>query len=333
MKHIKIFEDWISTELHGHGIDGISGINENLGSDRMEIAVKKMDSFFSKHGLSKKPIIGNIDAVSPYYQIVTDKKRYKEQLTDTLRKYTEYMQDPSISPQSKKVYADQIPGIKKQLSEWRDNDYETIVINTNFNSKELSLGLISLINSMGYHIVSIGTWGTHLQNYPNLYDPERTLIHSDKIRLLVIQPNYGDLVEFRGEYLYHTTDPKHLDKILKYGLVPKTKNTRFFFPGRIYLSSSKEVSDVIKTNLISSRVERELVNSNDAAERMKLYNQKEKEWVDLRIKNFKGLTLYRDMMSPADTLGSENIGPHEGGFFTYNNIPPEYIEVISKKPD
>ena len=36
---------------------------------------------------------------------------------------------------------------------------------------------------------------------------------------------------------------------------------------------------------------------------------------NLRIKNFKGLSLYKDVR-------------FKGGFFTYDNIPPKYIELI-----
>lgn len=321
MKHIKLFEDWTSTEL----FRTIGRLNETLGSDRMAIAVKKLDSFFNRNGLSKKPIIGEIESDSPGYQIITDRKRYAEGLADTLKVYTQNIQDPAISDSSKEVYADEISRVKKILSELKDLDYETIVINTNFNSEELSRELISLIKSMGYHIVSVGTWNTAYQNRPNLYDPEKRLTANDKICLLAIQPNYGDKVEFKGEYLYHTTDSKYLDKILKYGLVPKTKNSRFFYPGRIFLSPSKEFSDHLKNSLISNRVEKEM-DKFSYDEKTKLTAQKEKEWVDLRIKNFNGLTLYRDMMIPPDEYSAT--GPHEGGFFTYDNIPPEYIEII-----
>ena len=38
-------------------------------------------------------------------------------------------------------------------------------------------------------------------------------------------------------------------------------------------------------------------------------------------------SLYRDMMIPPnDYSWDEN--SHKGGFFTYDNIPPKYIEVI-----
>jgi hypothetical protein len=329
MRHIKLFQPFLNESELSSQVQFGDIINETLKSDKVDIVVKKLDNFFTKKGLNKRPITGNPDTESPYYQIITDRRRYKEGLTDHLKLLKNTVNDPTTSPKSKSFYMNQIPDLEKQLSEFSYDDYETIVINTDFNSKELSLELISLINSIGYHIVSVGTWGTYYQNHANLYDPVKTLMSKDKIKLLAIQPNYGERVEFNGEYVYHTTDSKYLDKILKYGLVPKSKNSRFFYPGRIFLSPSKQFSDTIKDNRITHELERSKIRY---AEREKLRVQKEKEWVDLRIKNFAGLTLYRDMMAPPnDYSWDEN--SHKGGFFTYDNIPPKYIEVIPRNSD
>ena len=298
MKHIKLLEEFI---------------NETLGSDTRDIAIKKLDIFFTRKGLNKKPIVLDSDVASPYYQIITDKERYREMLIDSVKRYKERINDPEISTESRALYLDQIQDKEKILKNFNYKAYDSIEINTDFNSKEMSLELISLIDSIGYHIVNVGTWGTHLQNRPQEYNPKESLLSSNRIRLLVIQPNYGERVEFKGEYLYHTTDSKYLDKILKYGLLPKSKNNRFFYPGRIYLSPSKEFSDALKLELIRQK-------SNFD------YEKEKSAWkssVDLRIKNFKGLTLYRYMMLHPDVMNDGS-----GGFFTYDNIPPEYIEVV-----
>jgi hypothetical protein len=46
-----------------------------------------------------------------------------------------------------------------------------------------------------------------------------------------------------------------------------------------------------------------------------LNTDKPAEYVYLKIKNFDGLSLYKDVR-------------FKGGFYTYDNIPPKYIEVI-----
>jgi hypothetical protein len=56
----------------------------------------------------------------------------------------------------------------------------------------------------------------------------------------------------------------------------------------------------------------------DGFYRDQLATDKVGEYVDLKIKNFPGLKLYKDVR-------------FNGGFFTYNNIPPKYIEICSQK--
>lgn len=259
-------------------------LNETLKSDKLDIVIKKLDNFFIGNGLNKKSNFGE-DVDSPYYQIITDKfmmnrilKGYKDKndsLTKSLIKGGVDI-DKSISD------------LEKQISEF---NYGDISIFTDFNNKELSLGLISLIDNMGYFISVVNLKPGEKLTDKN--DIEKTLISSYRISIM-IEPNYDDKVNFEGEYLYHTTDSKNLDKIMKYGLIPKTKNTRSFYPERIYLSPNEEWMSSIKQELVGD---------------------KGGEYVNLRIENFKGLSLYKDLR-------------FKGGFFTYDNIPPKYIKII-----
>jgi hypothetical protein len=259
-------------------------LNETLKSDKLDIVIKKLDNFFIGNGLNKKSNFGE-DVNSPYYQIITDKftmnrmlKGYKDKndsLTKSLIKGGVDI-DKTISD------------LEKQISEF---NYGDISIFTDFNNKELSLGLISLIDNMGYFISVVNLKPGEKLTDKN--DIEKTLISSDRISIM-IEPNYDDKVNFEGEYLYHTTDSKNLDKIMKYGLIPKTKNTRSFYPERIYLSPNEEWMSSIKQELVGD---------------------KGGEYVNLRIENFKGLSLYKDLR-------------FKGGFFTYDNIPPKYIKII-----
>lgn len=51
------------------------------------------------------------------------------------------------------------------------------------------------------------------------------------------------------KYLYHITDKKYLDKILKIGLVPKSKPKLTFHPDRIYLGDLEVLETIIDTYL------------------------------------------------------------------------------------
>jgi hypothetical protein len=259
-------------------------LNETLKSDKLDIVIKKLDNFFIGNGLNKKSNFFE-DVDSPYYQIITD----KFMMNRMLKGYKDKNDSLTKSLIKGGIDIDKtISDLEKQISEF---NYGDISIFTDFNNKELSLGLISLIDSMGYFISVVNLKPGEKLTDKN--DIQKTLISSDRISIM-IEPNYDDKIMFEGEYLYHTTDSKNLDKIMKYGLIPKTKNTRSFYPERIYLSPNEEWMSSIKQELVGD---------------------KGGEYVNLRIENFKGLSLYKDLR-------------FKGGFFTYDNIPPKYIEII-----
>jgi hypothetical protein len=259
-------------------------LNETLKSDKIDIVVKKLDNFFNKRGLNKKSNFGS-EVNSPYYQIITDKAMMNRMLS----RYKDKNDSLTKSLIKSGINIDNtISELERQISEF---NYGDVSIFTDFNNKELSLELISLLNSMGYFISVV-----YLEPSGKLKDKndiEKTLTNSDRISIM-IEPNYDDKIDFNGEYLYHTTDSKNLDKILKYGLIPKSKNTRSFYPERIYLSPNEDWMSSIRQELVGD---------------------KGGEYINLRIKNFKGLSLYKDVR-------------FKGGFFTYDNISPKYIELI-----
>jgi hypothetical protein len=259
-------------------------LNETLKSDKIDIVVKKLDNFFNKKGLNKKSNFGS-EVNSPYYQIITDKVMMNRMLSG----YRDKNDSLTKSLIKSGINIDNtISELERQISEF---NYGDVSIFTDFNNKELSLELISLINSMGYFISVVNLKAGEKIKDKN--DIEKTLTNSDRISIM-IEPNYDDKIDFNGEYLYHTTDSKNLDKILKYGLIPKSKNTRSFYPERIYLSPNEDWMSSIRQELVGD---------------------KGGEYINLRIKNFKRLSLYKDVR-------------FKGGFFTYDNISPKYIELI-----
>jgi hypothetical protein len=148
----------------------------------------------------------------------------------------------------------------------------------------------NIIDSSGYFIASAGSFENKIKDKSKIKD----YVLNNKDIFISIEPNFDEKVDFDDEYLYHTTDKKNLDKILSVGLIPKSKNTRSFYPERVYLSPSLQYMDSIKYQL----------NTNKPA-----------EYVFLKIKNYDGLSLYKDVR-------------FKGGFYTYDNISPKYIEVL-----
>lgn len=270
-------------------------ILETLRSDKIEIVNKKIRNFFNNLGFIEKKFMSFDKIDSPYYTIYSDRNSIMSQISeyeypkksrwDFVRKWTK-----TKSGRQK---------IEKLLNTYKqaliDFEYGDIFISYDGNTPDILSDFIHLIDTTGYFIATA--------TVPN-EDHEKGRI-SDKSKIydicknhnkvmMSIEPNYDKQVDFKGKYLYHTTNKENLDKILKVGLIPKTKNTRSFYPDRIYLSPDVKYMDSIKDQL-----------SGD----------KGGEYVKMRIRNFPGLKLYKDVR-------------FKGGFYTYDNIHPKYIQII-----
>ena len=268
MSRIKKYEDFL---------------NETLNSYDIDVVVRQLEKLFSEYNLPKKEL-GSGNSNNPYYTIISDR--------DTLKRMQdEYKQGTSdlVKAMSKEGYSkeDMIDHYQKALDEHKKGD---IMIFVKGGNQELSQKLLNLIDSSGYFIATAGAFENKIKDKSKIKD---YVLNSDDISIS-IEPNFDTKIDFDGEYLYHTTDKKNLDKILSVGLIPKSKNTRSFYPERVYLSPSLEYMDSIKYQL----------NTNKPA-----------EYVFLKIKNYDGLSLYKDVR-------------FKGGFYTFDSISPKYIEVI-----
>lgn len=258
-------------------------INETLSSYDIDIVVKKIENLFSKYDLPKKELgTGNSD--NPYYTIVSDR--------DSLRRQQdEYKQGTSdlVKAMAKNGYSkeDMIDYYQKALDNHKKGD---IMIFVKGGNKELSKDILNLIKSSGYFIATAGSFENKIKDKSKLED----YILNNTDFTISIEPTFDTKVDFDGEYLYHATDKKNLNKILSIGLIPKSKNTRSFYPERVYLSPNLEYMNSIKRQL----------NTDKPA-----------EYVFLKIKNYDALSLYKDVR-------------FKGGFYTYDSISPDYIEVI-----
>ena len=258
-------------------------INETLNSYDIDIVVKKIENLFSKYDLPKKELgTGNSD--DPYYTIVSDRDMIK-------RQQDEYKQGTSdlVKAMAKKGYSKEhmIDYYQKALDNHKKGD---IMIWVRGGNKELSKELLNLIESSGYFIATAGSFENKIKDKSKIND----YVLNNTDLTISIEPTFDTKVDFDGEYLYHTTDKKNLNKILSIGLIPKSKNTRSFYPERVYLSPNLEYMNSIKSQLNTD---------------------KPGEYVFLKIKNYDDLSLYKDVR-------------FKGGFYTYDSIKPDYIEVI-----
>ena len=124
--------------------------------------------------------------------------------------------------------------------------------------------------------------------------------------LLVFEGKFGedvtDIVRGRYKYLYHLTPQKHLEKILKIGLSPRSDNSVYKHPDRVYL-----MNGVLDDNLTDNQIEvfNNIINSK----------QDNNQYFVLKLSIDK---IPDNVIFYADSLTDE-------GIFTYNNIPPNAI--------
>ena len=118
-----------------------------------------------------------------------------------------------------------------------------------------------------------------------------------------IEAKFGfDATEFtlkKYKFLYHLTPSRSVPNILKYGLVPKTRNKKSVHPDRIYLTTTNQAAKELLPEFIK--------------------HEKIHEWTVLKI-NIKNVdvTQFRVFVDPAY--------PHNG-LFTLSNISPQYISI------
>lgn len=128
-----------------------------------------------------------------------------------------------------------------------------------------------------------------------------------KIAILLFEPKYSTDVsaEIKSKYkfLFHSTPKIYLQKILKVGIIPRSKNTLFMYPDRIYCmrgdNLTKEQLGILK-NVQTVR--------NHSVQN----NNKQNEYVLLTIdvrKLPETIKMYIDPMSPNAILTHDNIPP------------------------
>lgn len=123
---------------------------------------------------------------------------------------------------------------------------------------------------------------------------------------ITVEPKYTQKIEpekIKNLNIYHVTDSKHLEKIFKIGLSPKTSKTRFSHPSnRIYLFITNDIFLVkdLKKTLVFDK------------------NLKTSDMVILKVKN-----LEQDMY--IDSSFEQNSDYVAG--FVLKNIPPYELEI------
>lgn len=159
---------------------------------------------------------------------------------------------------------------------------------------------IPLFTNLGYFISAyvnddIDKIGNKIDILVNVYDSETTGI--------ILEPKYDILINPIPKILYHASPFEFKSKILKNGFIPKAGNKRSAHLDRIYLTDS---------------LERAMIFGNE-----------------LKTKDFTGKNNKKFCVYEIDGTGIKNlysdINWRSAGFYTDQNISPEFIKLIFEK--
>ena len=146
----------------------------------------------------------------------------------------------------------------------------------------------------GYYLAASQDVGNMVENGVELiFEPKFQEPCNDKVR--------------QQKILYHITPTNNVEKILKMGLCPKTKNEKSYFPNRIY---------VLSEYIIKKEIE-------NLAFDLKHYHNKK-----TTNNGYSLLTI--DVSKIPNNVNFRIDGNANGGFWTYDNIPPNCIIEIEK---
>lgn len=173
----------------------------------------------------------------------------------------------------------------------------------------VSDGLVSIYLPFGTNKQLIGDIKNFMKQCGYYMDKEEPIVNSaiSEYVLNFISSYGGDDVTsdiFENyDFLYHATPSVYVNRIMKYGLVPKSMNAEFKYPDRIYLSTRYD------KNLFNSLGMVRKINNNIGG----TYDV-----LRVDLDKIKGkVKLYKDK-------------DYKFGVFTFDNISPEAIAIIKR---
>jgi hypothetical protein len=160
--------------------------------------------------------------------------------------------------------------------------------------------IIQITNTCGYFCSNIKGEDTkakfviekyNLENFKKLINNGLTLINFS------FEAKYDIFIERIPEFLYHLTPTQNVNKILKFGLVPKSRSKKAFHPDRIYLVKNPDDLSLLYTSFYTET--------------------KINKWTILQINThiLEYLQIYKDPNFK------------ERGYYTLNTIHPIAIEI------
>ena len=168
-----------------------------------------------------------------------------------------------------------------------------------FYIKTFSTDINTLLNGVIKDANNLGWFPSFMETEEYTGKWDEKYFKEGEIKLRFEAKFNEEIVEKIPEILYHITPTQNSDKILKIGLVPKSRSKASYHPDRVYLS--KDLKDIENLG--------------------EMFYQKTgvKDWSVLKIET--------DFV-PGDYLKLYTDPNYTQGYYTLNNIPPQAIEKI-----
>lgn len=158
--------------------------------------------------------------------------------------------------------------------------------------------ILKIMNNFGWFPSFVRT-GTNKNVTGKYYPYSNTAIRNSIVNddvsyvMMTFEAKYDTVAEITTNYLFHVTDKRFVDKILKNGLVPKTKSKLSTHPDRVYaIDNIKSISAIV---------------------RHPGQTIKDPVYLKITVNKLNNVTWYKD--------------PNSEGVYTYSNIPPNAISV------
>jgi hypothetical protein len=175
-----------------------------------------------------------------------------------------------------------------------------------------------LINNLGYYICKMCVYNSLGSKNIKPETFKKTFLNDVYLKNITrydftLEPKFDITHKLKMNVLYHVTESKYIDKILKNGLIAKTKNTLSDYPERIYfVYNLNDANQYIKVkNAYYLRV----INSTKPENRHK-FPSIEYKILEITLPDNNDLIFYND---PNFT---------DKGIYTYDNINPKFIKIL-----
>jgi hypothetical protein len=184
--------------------------------------------------------------------------------------------------------------------------------------------LLTRINNLGYYISDVVLVNKHnnMSNkiafnvFKEKYFSDYTFDNFINFKL-ELEPKYDIMYIPENNIVYHVTEDIYLDKIIKNGLVPNTKNVIKDYPDRIYLSNTIDGARFYLKN-------KKRYNLSKYQQNKTIGNKITRDITDTIF------VLLKINISKLDIKFYQDPNFIKYGFYTLDNIPSNYIKVVDE---